>query len=214
MARADHVAVVDLEATCADTANGDDSLPPDQMEIIEIGAVMLRRVDLAPVDTFERFVHPVVHHRLTPFCIQLTGITQHDVDAAAQFPEVFWRFCEWLTHWQAAAWGSWGNWDAYQLRTDARRHEIAHELTTGLPAHCNLKKWWRDCRGGKRVSQRRAVEQAGLEWTGRQHRGIDDARMLAELVRVVGWPAEPQGAELRGMSANANPGAERRPSRG
>jgi len=191
-----HIAVVDLECTCSDTNNGDDTVRRDQMETIEIGAVMVRRHDFEPVDTFERFVHPVVHHELTDFCRELTSISQHDVDAAPLFSEVFWRFQEWLAHWQAAQWGSWGNFDAYQLQLDARRQGLEHELDA-LPAHVNVKKWWAQQMDMKRVGLGRAVQTVGLEFAGRAHRGIDDARMIAHLLPGVGWPRIPQGAAIR-----------------
>ena len=191
-----HIAVVDLECTCSDSNNGDDTVRRADMEIIEIGAVMLRRHDFEPVDEFQAFLHPVVHHELTDFCKELTSITQHDVDAAPLFYEVYWRFAEWLADWQAAAWGSWGNFDSYQLQLDARRHGLERELVW-LPPHCNIKSWWAKQMGMKRVGLGRAVQTAGLEFAGRAHRGIDDARMIAKLLPGVGWPRIPQGAEIR-----------------
>lgn len=191
-----YIAVVDLECTCSNTNAGDDTVRRSDMETIEIGAVMLRRKDFEPVDTFERFVHPVVHHELTDFCTQLTSITQHDVDAAPLFSEVFWRFTEWLAHWQAAQWGSWGNFDAYQFELDAKRHGIQHE-SSNLPAHVNVKKFWAQAMCMKRVGLGRAVQTAGLEFQGRAHRGIDDARMIGKLLPGVGWPRIPQGAPIR-----------------
>lgn len=191
-----YVAVVDLECTCSNTNAGDDTVRRSDMETIEIGAVMVRRHDFEPVDTFERFVYPVVHHVLTDFCTKLTSITQEDVDAAPRFPEVYRRFTEWLTHWQADQWGSWGNFDAYQLQLDARRHGLDGELAD-LPAHVNVKNWLAKRMGMKRVGLGRAVQTAGLEWEGRAHRGIDDARMISKLLPGVGWPETPQGAPIR-----------------
>jgi len=191
-----HIAVVDLECTCSDTNNGDDTITRSAMETIELGAVMVRRHDFEVVDTFERFIRPVVHYELTDFCTELTSITQHEVDAAPQFPAVYWRFADWLADWQAAQWGSWGNFDAYQIQLDARRHGIDHELA-GLPAHVNVKAWWSKRMGMKRVGLARAVQTAGLTFEGRAHRGIDDARMIARLLPRVGWPRIPQGAAVR-----------------
>ncbi|MDZ7788139.1 MAG: hypothetical protein U5K73_08495 [Halofilum sp. (in: g-proteobacteria)] len=41
------------------------------------------------------------------------------------------------------------------------------------------------------------MQIAGLEFVGRAHRGIDDARMIARLLPGVGWPRIPQGAPIR-----------------
>src|SRR5204863_480349 len=67
--------VVDLEATCDDHH----ALPREDSEIIEIGAVLVDGATLEPQGEFQSFVRPVVHPRLTPFCTQLTTITQADV---------------------------------------------------------------------------------------------------------------------------------------
>ncbi|MEL6327929.1 MAG: 3'-5' exonuclease [Cyanobacteria bacterium J06626_23] len=67
----DYYLVVDLEATCAD----DKSIPRKQMEIIEIGAVMLHARSLQIESEFQSFIRPVVHPQLTPFCTALTRRT-------------------------------------------------------------------------------------------------------------------------------------------
>ena len=82
-ARPKYFLVVDLEATTSD----DGSLPPEQMETIEIGAVLADARTLAPVDEFQSFVHPVRRPRLHPFVTKLTGITQAMVDGAPLFPK-------------------------------------------------------------------------------------------------------------------------------
>jgi len=82
---ATHVLVVDLEATCSE----DRAIPPDQMETIEIGAVLVRLPDFAIGGEFQSFVRPVRHPVLLPFCTKLTGITQGMVDGATLFPEAF-----------------------------------------------------------------------------------------------------------------------------
>ena len=183
-----YIAVVDLECMCSDTHSGDETVQRADMETIEIGAVMLRGEDFAPVDHFERFARPIVHRHLTDFCTELTSITQADVDTADTFPVVFRAFLGWLTDWQAGQWGSWGNFDLYQLQLDCRRHGIGDQLAE-LPAHVNIKAWWAKQMGRKRVGLGRAVQTAGLTWQGRAHRGIDDARMIAQLLPDVGWPA-------------------------
>ena len=67
--------VLDLEATCCD----DDSIPREETEIIEIGAVLVDAATLTPGLEFQTFVKPLRHRVLTPFCTKLTTITQADV---------------------------------------------------------------------------------------------------------------------------------------
>ena len=68
--------VVDLEATCCDRGN----IRKEEMEIIEIGAVMVHSESLSIVDEFQSFVKPIRHPILTEFCKSLTSIFQAQVD--------------------------------------------------------------------------------------------------------------------------------------
>jgi len=58
-----HYLIVDLEATCCDQQ----SFPRDEMETIEIGAVILDSHTLDIVDEYNAFVKPVRHPQLTRF---------------------------------------------------------------------------------------------------------------------------------------------------
>ena len=53
--------VIDLEATCDDQGG----VPRHEMEIIEIGAVLVAADTLAPLDEWQSFVRPVRHPELT-----------------------------------------------------------------------------------------------------------------------------------------------------
>src|SRR3546814_14063198 len=86
------VLVLDLEATCCD----DSSMARAEMEIIEIGAVMVERATLCTLDEFQAFIRPVRHPRLTDFCTRLTSIQQGDADAAAGYPAVTQAFNAWI----------------------------------------------------------------------------------------------------------------------
>lgn len=59
--------VIDLEATCDEG----DGLPAMDMEFIEIGAVW-SKAEGAVLEMFQALVRPMLRHRLTPFCRQLT----------------------------------------------------------------------------------------------------------------------------------------------
>jgi inhibitor of KinA sporulation pathway (predicted exonuclease) len=100
-----YILVVDLEATCCD----DRSISRRQMEIIEIGAVLLDLRDRRVISEFQRFVRPVRHPQLTPYCQQLTTITQAAVDTAPTFPLVLQEMLTWLAvQPKPARFASWG----------------------------------------------------------------------------------------------------------
>jgi inhibitor of KinA sporulation pathway (predicted exonuclease) len=165
--------VVDLEATCDDRQ----TIPRAESEIIEIGAVLVEGVTLRTVGEFQTFVKPVVHPKLTPFCTQLTTITQADVDPAQTFPAAAARLAAFGA---GALFCSWGAYDRNQLEADARRHGVPAPLG---PRHWNVKEAFARAAGDRRTMGNRSVlDRVGLTATGTHHRGIDDARNIARLL--------------------------------
>ena len=124
--------VIDLEATCDESYK----IPKPQTEIIEIGAVLADAATLEPVDEIGIFVRPVVHRQLTPFCTQLTSITQADVDGAPLFPKAIAALAAALKG-RDFLFCSWGDYDKNQLERDARRHGVSLPLGK---EHLNLKR--------------------------------------------------------------------------
>jgi len=49
------------------------------------------------MDVFHQYVKPKLNPKLTPFCTQLTGITQNQVDAAKHLEEVLSDLDKWIT---------------------------------------------------------------------------------------------------------------------
>jgi len=167
--------VIDLEATCDDGG----LVPKDEMEIIEIGAVLVDSTTFEPIAEFQSFVRPVRHPTLTPFCQRLTSITQAEVDAAPGFPEVIRSLREFMAT-EHPLFASWGNYDRGQFGLDAAHHVI--ELPFG-PDHLNLKQAFSDALGTrKRFGMAGALATLGLPLVGTHHRGIDDARNIARIL--------------------------------
>ena len=165
--------VVDLEATCDDR----NTIPREESEIIEIGAVLVEGTTLRAVGEFQTFVRPIVHPTLTPFCTELTTITQADVDPAPLFPEAAARLAAFG---KGALFCSWGAYDRNQLEADARRHGVAPPLG---PRHMNVKEVFARAAGDRRtMGNRRVLQRVGIAPTGTHHRGIDDARNIARLL--------------------------------
>ena len=176
---------VDLEATCDEVDESESPRPlgviPDQMETIEIGLVVIDLETLEIVDEFQRFVRPQINPILTSFCKQLTSIQQADVDVAGTYVEVGQELGAFIAQYPNAAWASLGDYDARQLEQDAE-FAACPSLLEGLP-HFNARKWHAGLYDNLPKSLKQTVESLGLVWQGIYHRGIDDARNAAAIIK-------------------------------
>lgn len=153
------------------------------MEIIEIGAVMVDATDFHIEDEFQSFVRPVRHPVLTDFCTSLTSIAQQDVDAAPSFNRFVSAFKPWLDGYDDFAFCSWGDYDYRQLHQDCEFHGIPCPITA---THLNVKRLFSERSATrKKIGLAEAIRKVGLDFTGTQHRGIDDARNIARLLPFV-----------------------------
>jgi len=174
-----YLLVVDLEATCDDRNKTPSLVPKNEMETIEIGAVLVETATLETVGELGVFVRPVRHPVLTDFCKALTTITQADVDAAPLFPEAVANVARFLDG-RRALFCSWGDYDKNQLAQDAAHHGIRLPF---VQSHVNLKKRFSEQLGEpKRFGMDGALKRVGLTLDGTHHRGIDDARNIARLL--------------------------------
>ena len=178
----EHYLVIDLEATCCD----DNTFPRNEMETIEIGAVMVCRRTLLSVDEFQTFVSPVRNPVLTDFCRDLTGITQSQVETAPPFKTALQNLTNWAESFSGFTFCSWGDYDRTQLISDCKFHGIPFPLGE---RHINLKAEFASCRGlRKKTGVQGALRTVGLQFIGSHHRGIDDARNIASLVPYIYLP--------------------------
>jgi 3'-5' exoribonuclease 1 len=187
-----HYLVIDLEATCDDQG----SIPREETEIIEIGAVLVDPATLLPIAEWQSFVRPIRHPRLTPFCTQLTSITQADVANAPTFPVALTGLAG-LVRGHDPLFCSWGEYDRNQFRRDGARHGVRAPLG---PDHLNLKVEFSRALGtSAKLGLGQALVRAGLRFQGTAHRGIDDARNIARLLPfVLGRVPLPAHAARRG----------------
>lgn len=175
----DYLLVIDLEATCCN----DRQFPREEMEIIEIGAVIADGKTFRPIDEFQVFVRPVRHPVLTEFCRELTGIEQSDVASAGEFPEAMTQLTEWMAGLPDAVFCSWGDYDLRQFERDCRHHDVDWPFGT---RHVNVKKCYTERFRLKRGDGfSKALEKQGLTFEGRPHRGIDDARNIVRLMPTI-----------------------------
>ncbi|WP_027707028.1 3'-5' exonuclease [Zooshikella ganghwensis] len=179
MSKYKYFLIIDLEATCCDQK----TIARNQMEIIEIGAVLTEAKTLAIVDEFQTFIRPVRNPVLTPFCTELTSITQKNVDNAPGFAEAIEHLKQWLQSYSSYIFCSWGDYDKKQFEQDCQFHQVAYPLTNG---HINIKKAFSEAQGLKRkYGMSTALNLIGAQLEGTHHRGIDDARNMVKLMPFV-----------------------------
>lgn len=166
--------IYDLEATCWEHT------PPGYVqETIEIGAFRVNHFGEVR-GKFNRFIKPVVHPVLSPFCRQLTTIEQQDINRADTFPAVIQEFMDWAyVEEQEYTLCSWGNFDRRQLMQDCRLHRLDPDWVSH---HVNLKEQYRLIKQMRKgMGLRKAVEKEGILFTGQHHRGISDAENLTKV---------------------------------
>ncbi|MFD3484792.1 exonuclease domain-containing protein [Streptomyces sp. NPDC058665] len=178
--------VVDVEATC-----WEGQPPPGQVsEIIEIGLTV---VDLRAGERLAKhrlLVRPS-RSKVSPFCTELTGLTQTEVEEGLPFAEA----CRTLAAQHRTGllpWASWGDYDRNQFTRQCRR--TGTEYPFGH-RHTNAKVAFTASYGlRRRPGMAQALTVAGLPLEGRHHRGDDDAWNIAALVLDLAgrgdWPVD------------------------
>ncbi|KAH9837118.1 exonuclease RNase T and DNA polymerase III [Rhodofomes roseus] len=197
-----YLLILDLEATCGDDVEGVN-------EIIEFPTLVYDLQEDKVQSTFHEYVRPVVHPKLTDFCIDLTGITQDVVDAAEPFPAVWERYQKFLRDNElladpaSFAFLTCGNWD---LRSMLPRQLDISESEHGLDASGNLVAPYNrfiNVKDAFRAHYKLRYQQGmaqmlrrlKMELEGRHHSGIDDCRNILRIVQQMladGW--QPQGS--------------------
>lgn len=165
--------IYDLEATCWENRRS------RKVETIEIGAVKLS--EFGEVEsTFCKFIKPILNPFLSPFCMNLTSISQIQINQAATFPVVIEQFQDWIEIYdEEYLLCSWGNFDQTQLIKDCELHDIEDDW---LDDFINLKAQYSDMKNlSKPYGLKKAVKREGFEFEGTHHRGIDDAYNLAKI---------------------------------
>lgn len=173
-----NILVIDLEATCS---NNNDGLiiNAGNREIIEIGAVVINQYQ--KINSFQSFCKPVLNPILSPFCNDLTGIYQTDVEFSPLLETALSNFDRFIKENNPIDyWCSWGDFDKNQFIRECQRLNINNPLKD-IP-HINLKANFAKNKKMKQVGVSKALELSRLEFIGHQHRALDDAENIARLI--------------------------------
>lgn len=157
-------------------------------EIIEIGASMLDE-NLWEIGKFQIYVKPEYNDVIVPKISKLTGITNEMVANAPTFSVAFKQFTDWCLNIKDDVMiYAWSNTDHGQVMKEIqlKQYKLSEE------EHKLMEHGWTDFQNEfdihlgfeRQISLKLALDMAGIDFNGRQHDALDDARNTAKLLRV------------------------------
>ncbi|GFR99455.1 ERI1 exoribonuclease 2 [Elysia marginata] len=190
--RFSYLIVIDFESTCWEN----DKLRPQ--EIIEFPAVLLNTHTGQLEDEFHFYVQPSEFPILSSFCQQLTGISQDTVDEGIPLSMCLRKFVAWLEKLRdkkgivcidnkgdlkdksEAAFVTWSDWDlGVCLLYETKRKQIIRPAA--FNSWIDLRATYRKFYSRRPEGLNGALKELGIEFEGRQHSGLDDAKNTAKL---------------------------------
>lgn len=176
-----YIFCVDVEATCSDDA----SVPREQMEVIEFGGVLLDRDTMQVIERIEFFIKPILHPILTPFCKELTHITQQQVDDGQTYLSALTLMRAYQARFgNDFCWCSWGAFDKNIFIQDGVLHGLSPLLDPHN--HFNLKVWFSTLNDKKKgFGLNKAIAFKNLEFIGQHHRALSDAENVAQILKTM-----------------------------
>ena len=173
----DQIIVIDVEATC-----WEGNPPPGQeSEIIEIGVCPVEVATGRRLEKRSILVRPE-RSRVSPFCTQLTTLTEEQVAAGVPFAEA----CQTLRkeyQTRDRLWASFGDYDRNQFERQCGSARVAYPFG---PGHLNVKTLFALSRAlPHEVGMAQALELLGVELEGTHHRGGDDAWNIAGILAAL-----------------------------
>ena len=184
--------MLDFEATC------DEKKTPRPQEIIEFPVLKVNATTMETEAIFHSYVQPTAHPILTPFCTQLTGITQEMVDGKPTLLQVLNMFDQWMTTENLKdnvniCFVTCGDWDLKTMLPGQCKH-LGVDVPVYFNKWVNIKKAFSSIMNCKAISMVNMLEKLELTLDGRHHSGIDDSKNIARILK-----------ELSKMSPNINP---------
>ncbi|MDY3828799.1 MAG: 3'-5' exonuclease, partial [Clostridium sp.] len=179
--------VVDLEMNKLDNQYTEEKKICNQ-EIIEIGAVMLDNGH-QEISRFKTYVKPQYSEKIRDVITKLTGITTKMVKDAPVFEEAVKQFFGWCFSYDGECQvQAWSDSDLHQILAEiALKHYVINKKEQELIDN------WMDFQneyivklGLERVvSLEKALNYAGIEFQGKQHDALDDAKNTADLFKII-----------------------------
>ncbi len=183
--------VVDLEMNNVNRAS--EARTICSMETIEIGAVMLDD-NLKEISSFRTYVKPEYNEYIEKKITKLTGITSEMVQNAPKFNEALKMFTSWCLGTgddvKIYAWSE-SDFDQISKEIVLKQYDISDgEKLFLLESWSDFQDEFDSHLGFERqVSLKMALEMAGVDFSGREHDALNDARNTAELLHIFKDPS-------------------------
>ena len=182
--------VIDLEMNTLDKKFKDERIICGS-EIIQIGAVLLDE-QYQEIGSFNTLVKPQYNERIERKFERLTGITTEMVQNAPVFSEAIGQFLSWCRSIRDDIQiYQWSESDYEQIAKELVLKRICldpedRELLKGFQ---DFQKEYGETLGlSKAVSLKDAVMYAGVDFSGKEHDALDDAKNTASLLRIIRIP--------------------------
>ena len=182
--------VIDLEMNALDKKFKDEKIICGR-EIIQIGAVLLDD-QYQEIGYFNTLVKPQYNERIERKFEKLTGISTKMVQNAPVFTEAIEQFFSWCHSVKDEIHiYQWSESDYEQIikELELKRICLNAEDTKLLQDFQDFQKEYGETLGlSKAVSLKDAVMYAGVDFSGKEHDALDDAKNTAALLRIVRIP--------------------------
>ncbi len=158
-----------------------------RFEIIEIGAVMLDN-NFKETDSFKTYVKPQYNDEILEVYENLTGIKTEMVSDAPVFWKSFRMFSDWCgksgDKYMIYAWGD-SDYNQVVKEMKLKAYKPNKNEKAMLNNWCNFQQLYTHKLGvDHAISLKKALTYAGLDFEGKQHDALFDARNTSELVAI------------------------------
>lgn len=176
MYHTEKIVVIDLEATCWENKP---EFQRQHSEIIEIGVCTLNTTT-GSIEKDKGIIVKPFKSKISEYCTKLTTITQEMADQGITLGEACMILKEEYNT-EDITWASYGDYDRRMLKNQCEKWNIHFPMNYN---HINVKKEFGKI-NKKTVGMTGALEVLNIPLEGTHHRGVDDAKNIAKILRWI-----------------------------
>lgn len=170
------VNVIDVESTCWEPAH---TKPANSVsEIIEIGISVVDTTEFKILENHSILVRPQ-NSEVSDFCTKLTSLSRYDVMSGHTFTSAVTELQNVFKS-KERLFVSWGDYDRSMFESNCKLYNCDYPFG---PRHLNLRNIFTLLHGLKaEPTIPNALGLLGLSFQGKEHRGVDDCRNIADIL--------------------------------